>query len=62
MANHLKRGEVCYEPFAGSGTQFIAAEKLERVCLGFEIEPRYCDVIVERWETFTGGAAKRVSL
>ena len=51
-------GEVL-DPFLGSGTTLIAAEKLNRKCYGLEIEPKYCDVIVERWETFTGQKAKR---
>ena len=41
-------GELCYEPFAGSGTQFVAAEQLNRVCYGLEIAPEYCAVILER--------------
>ncbi len=50
---------ICYEPFAGSGTTIIAAEKLSRKCYGLEIEPKYCDVIVERWQKFTGQKARR---
>lgn len=50
---------ICYEPFAGSGSSIIAAEKLGRRCYGMEIDPVYCDVIVARWEKFTGGKAKR---
>lgn len=42
-------GSVCYEPFAGSGTQLIAAEKLGRRCLAIEISPVYCDLIVRRF-------------
>ena len=53
-------GELIVDPFLGSGTTVIAAEKLERRCYGLEIEPRYCDVIVERWENFTGKKAKHV--
>ena len=52
-------GLVC-DPFCGSGTTLIAAEKLGRRCYGMEIEPRYCDVIVERWQQFTGKKAKRI--
>jgi len=52
-------GESVYDPFLGSGTTLIAAEKLGRRCYGMEIEPVYCDVIVERWQQFTGGKAKR---
>jgi len=51
--------ESVYDPFLGSGTTLIAAEKLGRRCFGMEIEPKYCDVIVERWQQFTGGKAKR---
>ncbi len=40
--------EVCYEPFAGSGTQFLAAQQLKRVCYGMELAPEYCGVILER--------------
>ena len=57
ILKHLKPGEVAYEPFAGSGPQFIAAELTERRCFGLEIEPRYCDVIVKRWENLTGNKA-----
>ena len=50
IQNHTKPGEVIYEPFAGSGSQFIAAHRLGRVCYGCEIEPRYADVILKRAE------------
>jgi DNA modification methylase len=46
-----------FEPFCGSGTTLIAAEKTGRKCFGMEISPRYCDVIVKRWEDFTGKKA-----
>lgn len=49
MLQHTRPGEVCYEPFAGSGTQLIAAERLGRRCLALEISPRYCDLIVRRF-------------
>jgi DNA modification methylase len=48
IVKHLKPGELCYEPFAGSGPQFIAAEQLGRRCAGLELEPRFCDVIATR--------------
>lgn len=41
----------------GPGSTLIAAETVGRVCLAMEIDPRYCDVIVERWQRFTGGKA-----
>jgi len=46
-----------YDPFLGSGTTLIACEKLDRVCYGMEIEPRYVDVAVKRWQDFTGRKA-----
>lgn len=50
----LRRGDICYEPFAGSGTQFVAAERLGRRCFGLEREPRYCDLIVRRFIRLAG--------
>lgn len=61
ILNHLQRGELVYDPFLGSGTTLIAAESEGRLCYGLEIEPRYCDVIVARWEKFTGKKAKRIA-
>lgn len=58
---HTKAEDVVYEPFGGSGSQFIAAEMESRRCYGLELEPKYCDVIVKRWENFTGQKAERVS-
>jgi DNA modification methylase len=57
ILNNSARGDAVYEPFAGSGTTVIAAEKSARRCLGMEIEPRYCDVIVERWQNLAGKRA-----
>lgn len=57
ILNHTKRGELVYEPFLGSGTTLIAAEMTERVCLGSELDPKYMDVIVQRWQGFTGREA-----
>ena len=57
IINNSKRGDLVYEPFAGSGTTIVAAESTGRVCLAMEIDPRYCDVIVERWQAFTGSPA-----
>jgi DNA modification methylase len=50
ITKHLKRGELCYEPFAGSGPQFVAAEQLQRRCNGLEIEPKFVAVILERMQ------------
>ncbi|CAM5772636.1 site-specific DNA-methyltransferase [Bosea minatitlanensis] len=59
ILNNSAKGELVYEPFAGSGTTIIAAETTDRACLAIEIDPRYCDVIVERWQTFCGRRAER---
>jgi DNA modification methylase len=48
MVKHLKAGELAYDPFAGSGPQFVAAEQTGRLCRGIEIVPKYCAVILER--------------
>ncbi len=48
------------DPFAGGGSAFIAAEKTGRTCYGMELDPKYCDVIVKRWEDFTGKKAELV--
>ncbi len=58
ILNHTKRGQAVYDPFLGSGTTLIAAEMTGRVCYGIEIDPKYCDVIVQRWQEFAGGVAK----
>ncbi len=59
IVKHLRAGEACYEPFAGSGPQFIAAEQHSVRCFGLELEPRFCQVIIDRWEKFTGLKAKK---
>ncbi len=58
---HTEIGDVVYEPFSGSGTQIVAAERLSRRCFAMELEPRYVDVAVRRWEAFTGERAERLS-
>ena len=57
ILNHLKRGELVYDPFLGSGTTLAAAELTERVCIGIELDPKYVDVIVQRWQDLTGKSA-----
>ena len=56
---HTEFGDICYEPFLGSGTQIIAAEKLSRRCYAMEQEPLYVDVARLRWEAFTGEKATK---
>ncbi|MEZ5762821.1 MAG: DNA methyltransferase [Xanthobacteraceae bacterium] len=57
MINNSTRGDLIYEPFAGSGSTLIAAESIVRVCVAMELDPRYCDVIIERFQRHTGIAA-----
>lgn len=57
MELHTGISDVCYEPFAGSGSQIIAAEKLARRCYAMEKSAQYVDVCVKRWEEFTGKKA-----
>ncbi len=56
---HTRPGDIVYEPFSGSGSQIIAAERLGRRCFAMELEPTFVDVAVKRWEQFTGRAAVR---
>jgi hypothetical protein len=50
-------GDLIYEPFCGSGTQLVAAERAGRRCFAMELDPIYCDVALRRWETTTGRVA-----
>lgn len=53
----LDFAQIVYEPFCGTGTTMIACEQHHRACYGIELEPKYCDVILARWEAFTGQTA-----
>ncbi len=57
--NSSRLGDVVLDPFAGSGTTLIAAERTGRVARLIELDPKYSDVIVKRWEEFTGRKALR---
>ncbi|MEX0755881.1 MAG: DNA modification methylase [Actinomycetota bacterium] len=59
IRNSSLPGDVVLDPFGGSGTTMIASEQEQRACAMIEIDPAYCDVIVRRWEEFTGGKAVR---
>lgn len=61
IRKHTKIGDVCFEPFSGSGSQLIAAEQTGRHCYAMEISPIFVDVAVKRWELFTGKTAIRSS-
>jgi DNA modification methylase len=49
--------DIVFDPFMGSGSTLMAAEKNNRCAYGTELSPKYCDVIVKRWEDFTGKQA-----
>ena len=59
IRNSSRPGNVVLDPFGGSGTTLIAAEKSGRVARLIELDPKYVDVIVRRWEEFTGKQATR---
>ena len=54
LHNSSKVGDIVLDPFLGSGSVLIACEKTNRACYGLELDPKYADVIVQRWVDFTG--------
>ena len=57
LLNNTKGGDIVLDSFGGSGTTMIAAEKNGRVARLMELDPKYCDVIIKRWQDFTGKKA-----
>ena len=57
ILNSSEKGMLVVDYFLGSGSTLIACEKTDRCCYGVEIDPHYCDVIIKRWEDFTGKKA-----
>jgi DNA modification methylase len=60
LINHTLPGEAVYDPFVGSGTMVIAAQKTGRVAYAMDLDPRYVQATVTRWEQFTGQSATRL--
>lgn len=60
IRNSTRQGDTVLDPFSGSGSTLIACEQLNRVCYAMELDPRYCDVIIERWEKLTGQKAVKL--
>lgn len=58
MRKHTAAGDVCFEPFSGSGSQLVAAQQTGRRCFAIELEPTFVDVGVRRWQRLTGHAAR----
>ena len=61
ISNSSKSGDSVIDVFGGSGSTLIACEKTNRNCRMMELDPKYCDVIVQRWEEFTGNKAELLS-
>jgi len=60
IENSSKKNESVLDLFLGSGSTLIACEKTNRNCYGLELDPHYCDVIIKRWEEYTGGKAEKI--
>jgi DNA modification methylase len=60
IRNSSRPGDIILDPFAGSGSTLIAAEQLERAAYLIELEPRYAQITIDRWQAFTGQEARRV--
>lgn len=60
IPNNTRAGEVVYDPFGGSGSTLIASEHLGRKCVMIELDPGYCQTIIERWETLSGKQAEKL--
>lgn len=61
LHNSSQRGNVVLDLFGGSGSTLMACEQLGRQCRMMEYDPKYVDVIIERWETFTGKKAEKIN-
>ena len=57
LTDFTKDNDIILDLFGGSGTTLIACEQLNRICYMMELDPKYCDVIIDRWEQFTGQKA-----
>ena len=58
IKNSSKENDLILDLFGGSGSTLIAAEQVQRTCYTMELDPKYCDVIIKRWENLTGQKAK----
>jgi DNA modification methylase len=53
-----RRGDIVLDSFLGSGATLMACERTGRRCYGLELDPLYCDVVIRRWQSYTGGLAR----
>lgn len=61
ITNNTKGEDIILDTFGGSGSTLIAAQKTGRVCYTLEIDPKYVDVIIKRWEDYSGGKAEKIN-
>jgi DNA modification methylase len=61
ILDSTRRGDIVLDPFLGSGATVMASERTGRRCYGLELDPLYCDVIVRRWQAYTGSRARHAS-
>lgn len=61
LKNSSKQEDIVLDVFGGSGSTLIACEQLDRICYMMELEPKYCDVIIKRWEALTGDEAIKIN-
>lgn len=60
IKNSSRKGELVLDTFGGSGSTLLACDQLGRVCYTAELDPKYCDVIIQRWEQATGNKAVKI--
>ena len=60
VLNSSRVGDFIYDPFGGSGSTLIACQQAQRACLMVELDPHYCEVIIDRWEKLTGLKATKI--
>ncbi len=61
IINSSKQNDLVLDLFLGSGSTLIACEKTNRICYGMEIDEHYCDIIIQRYEQFSGNKAKKLT-
>ena len=61
IKNSSKPGQIVLDLFGGSGSTLIACEQMNRRCFTMEYDPQYADVIIDRWQQFTGQEAKKLN-
>ena len=61
IKNSSKSEDIVFDSFLGSGSTLLACEKNNRICYGIEFDPKYVDVIVKRWEQYTGNKAEKIN-